>query len=252
MITINSQLNAIDAAHAASTTSSKYGFVSSRAIIDNLTTLGFTPRQIQIHKVRKDERQGFQKHIVRMQHSDLMPKVGDSFPEIVLINSHDGSCRYRMMLGMFRLICTNGMVSGNIEDEINFTHRIANVDKIQDGAMQLVNRASRMSEVMQMMSGRQLDITERRSFVENALQLRYNKPSGDATNEDYSDWNQRIDAINKPRRYEDSANNLWVVFNRVQENLTQGVRGGARRITSPSSDLNVNRELWNLAENLLN
>lgn len=255
LATINqiNQLNAIDAVHAASRTSEKYGFVSTRSVIDNLTNLGFTTRSVQIQRVNKEERKGFQKHIVRMQHSSLMPKVGDEFPEIVLINSHDGGCSYRMMLGIFRLVCTNGMISGNIEDEIRFVHRKVNLDRINDGVMQMVGRAARLGDVVNRMKSRELAVPEQISFIEEAVKLRYDAPETGADLSDVHQWNRRLHAISSIRRYEDRGNDLWRVFNRVQENLTQGrARSGIRRITSPTADLNVNRELWNLAEQFLN
>ncbi len=247
------QLNAIDAIHAASRTSEKYGFVSTRSVIDNLTNLGFTTRSVQIQRVNKEERKGFQKHIVRMQHSSLMPKVGDEFPEIVLINSHDGGCSYRMMLGMLRLICTNGMVSGNIQDEIRFVHRKINIDRINDGVMQMVGRAARLGDVVSRMKSRELTLPEQASFVEEAVKLRYNAPEAGSDYSDQREWQHRLHSMNQLRRYEDRGSDLWRIFNRIQENLTQGRRGsGVRRITSPTTDLNVNRELWNLAEQFLN
>jgi hypothetical protein len=241
MTTLN-QLTAIDAAHAASTTSDKYGFVSSRAIIDNLQNLGFTPRKIEIQRANKIERQGFQKHIVRMRHSQLMPTLGEEFPEIILINSHDGLSSLKMMLGIFKLVCSNGMVSGSVEDEIKYTHRKVNLDAINEGAMNLVGRAGRINDSVNRMKSRQLTITERNDFIHQAALLRYDEP------------NQiQLDSLNRLRRYDDRGDNLWNTFNRVQENLTQGRRySGIRRITSPSADVAINRGLWNLAESILN
>ncbi|MBV8275090.1 MAG: DUF932 domain-containing protein, partial [Verrucomicrobia bacterium] len=31
-------------------------------------------------------------------------------PEVVLVNSHDKSSAYQLHCGLFRLVCTNGMV----------------------------------------------------------------------------------------------------------------------------------------------
>jgi hypothetical protein len=226
MITITqNQLSAIDAVHAASTTSDRYGFVSSRSIIDNLQTLRFQTRAIQVAPVRKEERQGFQKHIVRLRHSNLLPRVRDEFPEVVLINSHDGSLRLRMMLGWFVLVCSNGMVSGSIQDEINFVHRSINLDAINDGALRLVNSASRMADVVARMRDRKLTLPETASFVEEAVKIRYRKPDETAPIEDQMDWASRIRGAISARRYADAGSDLWSVFNRVQENLTQGRRG---------------------------
>ena len=67
------------------------------------------------------------------------------------------------------------------------------------------------------------------------------------------------------RRWEDAGDDLWHVFNRVQENL---IRGGqrdfsrrredgrryprTRAIAGLDQNIRLNRELWNLAERVAN
>jgi hypothetical protein len=242
MTTLN-QLSAIDAAHAASNTSPKYGFISSRAIIDNLQNVGFTTRQIQIQKVNKEERKGFQKHVVRMRHeSSQLAKVGDEFPEVVLINAHDGSSSLKMMLGIFRLVCSNGMVSGSIQDEVKFIHKRVNIELIQEAATRLISNSTRLTDVIGRMKSKQLSYPEKISFLSEAAKIRYNEPE-----------EKQIQSLDYVRRYDDNGDNLWRIFNRVQENLTQGRRySGIRKITSAGTDVAVNRELWNVAEAFLN
>jgi len=62
-----------------------------------------------------------------------------------------------------------------------------------------------------------------------------------------------------PRRLEDSGNTLWKTFNRVQENLTKGGlkyktqngrRNKTRAITSINRDIQLNKALWTLAEEM--
>ena len=146
------------------------------------------------------------------------------------------------------------MVSGNTEDEIRYTHRKANLSLINDGVMRLVNRASELTGKIAQMTSRELTLPEQASFVEEAIKLRYRALEDGSSLKDVLKWNNRRNAVNEIRRHEDSGSNLWLTFNRVQENLTQGSHRGSgiRRITSPSADLNVNRSLWNLAESFLN
>ena len=40
----------------------------------------------------------------------MMTTVGDSIPEMVLINSNNGSRAFRFEAGIFRLVCENGMI----------------------------------------------------------------------------------------------------------------------------------------------
>ena len=245
-------LTPIDAAHAAQTTSEKYGFVSSRAICDCLADAGFQPRSIQIQRTNKDERRGFQKHIVRFRHAQLMPSVGDSFPEMLMINSHDGSSSLKLMLGVFRLVCSNGMVSGDVHDQMRFIHRKANLDDIHDGALRLIGRAGELSDKVERMKERIMTPSVTADFAEKALLLRYDKPDAEASYADQHDWDRKLTRVTWARRYEDRGDNLWLMFNRIQENLTQGRKhSGIRQITSPSKDVEINTKLWNLSQDYL-
>jgi hypothetical protein len=254
------KLTAIDAQHAASNRSSKYGFISSRSIIESLTDEGFSIRKVDIQRTKDPIKLGFQRHFVRMRHSDLLPQVGDYFPEVLVMNSHDGSSKFRMTLGIFRLVCSNGMVSGSSHDEIAFSHRQISLEAIHNGVHQLISGAGRLREQVSKMGSRQLTITEINEFATNALRLRYDKPVEQEaeTREQYfresARWNNRLATTLNTRRAEDAQNSLWNVYNRIQENLTQGAgRGsGIRRITAPLADIEINRNLWNLAEAYLN
>ena len=66
------------------------------------------------------------------------------------------------------------------------------------------------------------------------------------------------------RRAEDAGNDLWSVFNRVQENLLQGGiltvtpkdngkvrRSRSRAIRSIDQNLEVNKMLWTLSETMM-
>ena len=63
-----------------------------------------------------------------------------------------------------------------------------------------------------------------------------------------------------PRRYEDRRDDLWTVYNRVQESLIKGGLSGrtvqgknnrTRAVTSIDGDVKLNRALWVMAENML-
>jgi hypothetical protein len=50
--------------------------------------------------------------------------TGKEVPEIILLNSHDGSSSYQMIPGMFRFVCTNGMICGQTFGEIGFRTKV--------------------------------------------------------------------------------------------------------------------------------
>lgn len=62
-----------------------------------------------------------------------------------------------------------------------------------------------------------------------------------------------------PRRYEDHQDDLWTVYNRIQESLlkgglsgrtAQGKRTHTRAVNGIDGDIKLNRALWVMAEEL--
>lgn len=61
------------------------------------------------------------KHMVRLRHGrqgSVLPEAN----EIILINSHDGASSYQMLAGVFRFVCCNGLVVGQITNDIRIPH----------------------------------------------------------------------------------------------------------------------------------
>jgi hypothetical protein len=234
----------ITAEHGASTVSERYGFISTRSLLDNLASEGFTPRSVQAARVIKPERQGYQKHIVRLRHESLMPKVGDHVPEIVLINSHDARSPLHMVLGIFRYICTNGLVTGEATFAHTFVHRDISLSAVNEAAITLARSVPQMTERIAQMQCRKMSQTETARFVSAAARLRWD--------ENDKIRSQAAVSLERPRRYEDGTENtLWHVYNRVQENMVKGTRH-FRRLTGITKDVQVNKGLWNLAAGFLN
>jgi hypothetical protein len=88
--------------------SEKYAYIPTVHVLSALRKEGFEVMAARQTRVRDAGHRNFTKHMLRLRHADL--KVDDTFPEVILINSHDGSSAYQIMAGMFRLVCLNGMV----------------------------------------------------------------------------------------------------------------------------------------------
>ena len=53
---------------------------------------------------------GIPKHMLRLRRDGEIN--GQHVPEIILLNSHDGTSSYQMLPGYFRFVCQNGCVCG--------------------------------------------------------------------------------------------------------------------------------------------
>jgi len=99
--------------------SDKYLHVNTETIIDDLEKLGWKPVTASQRKARKSDKTTiFSKHMVSFQNPDLMIKGkngDDAFPRIILTNSHDGFNSFQFRVGIYRLVCSNGLVVADEE-----------------------------------------------------------------------------------------------------------------------------------------
>ena len=91
----------------------KYLFVNTETIVDDLAKLNWFPVEVAQRKSRKAEGTIFSKHMVAFQNPDIKITSADgddAYPRILLTNSHDGMQSFRFSVGIFRLVCSNGLV----------------------------------------------------------------------------------------------------------------------------------------------
>jgi hypothetical protein len=228
----------------SSSVSSRYGFVRTPDIVEILQEQGYELRNVR--GGMKGSSRDFGMHEARMIKLDGEKfGRGDVFPEIVITNSHDRSSRALLDLGFWRKACDNGLVA-NIAQAANFqlTH-------LGDLKSQIVKAVGSLAEYAQIASGRieefqnrHLSATETQEFLRRAAALR---------------GAVKAQGVGYVSREADDGDNLWLVFNRAQENLLKGrfhkagKRGlrSQRPITSVRRGLNLNKDLWSLAEQFL-
>lgn len=230
--------------------SARYGFVSTVQLLDALREYGFVPTQVNSYMRRSEENRGFTKHMIRLRPAgDNLKKLqkGDVVPQIVLVNSHDRSSQFSLFGGLWRLICSNGlMVSDGAKVEpMIIRHTVSAVDGLLDAAGKLIEQQKFIFEIVDEM--RKTDLTEKQAlqFASSALALRPERAG-------------KIESAQllNVRRSEDAGFALWNVFNRTQENLMKGGLTGVtannraivtRGVTSVNADMHINKGMWQLA-----
>ena len=243
---MSTEINTLD--EKFHTLSDKYRLAKTSDIVKRIEGLGFTMDKFVALKVRKKERQGFQKHRVIFT-SPLMKATNDGVPQLLLTNSHDGSSSVTLQIGFFRFVCSNGLVVGdNLIQPVRVRHSGNDFDQRLIVAINhIVAQASKLTESIDKMKSTVLTQAEVVAFQREALQKRL----GDV----------KIESFSMPvHRKEDDATDLFTVMNVIQENL---IRGGARvlveqdgkrrdkairRVNSLITQTEINTMLWDLAE----
>ena len=236
-----------DAPHGSR--SQRYSYIPTAAVLQELRGEGFEPFMVCQTRVRQDDRRDYTKHMIRLRHASQIN--GREANEIILLNSHDGTSSYQMLAGMFRFVCSNGLVCGDTVADVRVPHKGDVAGSVIEGAFEVLSGFERVKESRDLMRGITLDEGEAEVFARAALSLKYDDPDKPAPITESQ--------ILMPRRFDDRRPDLWSVFNRTQENLTQGgLRGrsanGRRQQTRPvqgiDQNIRLNRALWLLADGM--
>ena len=233
--------------------SPKYQFTPTFEVIEHMQDMGYVLTGVKQSKSNVDLRKNWGIHITRFQHPDLYIKdpqgMIEARPEVVLINSHDGTRPIQFEMGLFRLVCENGLVikdrdMGSFRErhtKLNFQEVKNLMDEKVSGLQEVVGKISQWN--MKEMTDKQ-----RFNFAMDALALRIGT---DRQAEQY----EIMDILTAKRKVDEQPT-LWHTFNTVQENL---IKGGfqlnnrqARAINNPVEDFNLNQGLWQLADSYLN
>src|SRR6056300_99443 len=156
--------------------SSKYLFVNTETIIDDLEKLGWLPVQAAQRKARKKEGTIFSKHMVAFQNPDIMIKSEDgdnAYPRILLTNSHDGMQAFKFSVGIFRLVCSNGLVIADEQfSDFKIKHKGYTFEELRDVVRQAVEDLPNKVEVMNQMRKRTLTLEEKNQLALDAMLIR--------------------------------------------------------------------------------
>src|SRR5215471_20892423 len=90
--------------------SQRYAFVPTTEIIAGLRGKHWLPVHAEQQRARTAAKVGFQKHLLRFRLAEQMQTLDEWNAELVLTNSHDAGCAYVMRIGIFRRLCSNGLV----------------------------------------------------------------------------------------------------------------------------------------------
>lgn len=234
--------------------SSRYVYIPTHEVLTGLRKEGFEPFMVCQSRSRVEGKADFTKHMLRLRHRSLVSAEGVA-NEIILLNSHDGTSSYQLLSGMFRFVCQNGMVCGDILNDIRVKHAGNITDKVIEGAYKVLKDFEVITDQRREMQAIELRPAEQELFARSALALRY-EPDEDTGN---STAPIRPDQVLRTRRMEDAGNDVWRTFNRTQEALVRGGLPGrnaqgrsltTRAVTGIDSNVRLNRALWQLAEGM--
>jgi hypothetical protein len=232
--------------------SKHYTHIPTTKVIDDMELLGWGVVDVKEVKARKAKTRGVQKHMVVFRNPDVVinGEDGDTvFPQILLTNSHDGKNAFTFTAGLFRMICENGLVISTTQfEDVKMRHMGYTFEDLQANIREMVGRLPLTVESMNKMKQVEMEEKSILEFAKKALTTRFNELQMKRIKVDLKE-------LVNPTRKEDMGNDVWSVFNVVQEKIIHGdfeyISGTkvrkARKVKNFKQDQKINKELFDLA-----
>ncbi len=241
--------------------SEKYKVIKTGELVSQFEAQGYAVRELKVQKSRKPEYKGFGIHALRMRHENLILNHEGLTPEIVLRNSYNGTSCFEIMMGVFRLVCSNGLVVGTTYESLKVRHIGDVMPKVLAAMQTIQSQTEKMGDDIARFSGLVLTESQAREFAQRiASEL---VPTDALATSGPVFGTVKSDLLLKVRRSEDQGLDLWSVLNRIQENALQGGlqyitrnengntrNATVRRINSIDRSIKVNRLVWDVANEI--
>ena len=238
--------------------SKHYSFVPTMNVVNDLRALGYEVVDAKQVSARKKSTKGYQKHMITLEHPKYKVEGSKEYPQILLTNSHDGGNAFTLSAGIFRLVCSNGLVI-KTEDygSARLVHKGYSFEAVQKLVKEFEVTVAEVLDKITAMKKVQLTKDQQIEFAKQAALLRFKSKS---YNEDNIEKVVNIDDLLNVDRKEDAGDGLYEVFNRVQESLINGKYTylgtkdkprKARPIKNFKQNIEVNKKLSELAFELV-
>ena len=238
--------------------SKRYTFANTETVIDDLAKENWFV--VDCKQQRANKRSNIRSfHMIAFQNPNIYitktdesgKEVIDCFPRIILTNSHDGFNSFKFMVGLFRLVCSNGLVlATETFASVSIRHSNYTFEELRGVIAKAITSVSDNISVMNSMQSIELSEEQKADFATQALRIR----NGVKDDEKFSVEPEAIAEILTPERQEDEGNSLWNVFNVLQEKVikgnfmmtskTNGRQRKARAIKGVAKDIEINQRLF--------
>lgn len=241
--------------------SNKYMMANTETIIDDMARLGWYPVEAKQCRAKKGSSGIRSFHLVAFQNEDvkiMQDGETEAYPRIILTNSHDGFRSFKFMCGIYRLICSNGLVIATEEfASISIRHINYTFEELRKVVAQAIDAIPEQVKVMNRMKQTELTVEQKYDLALQVLKAR----KGAEENDKFTATKDTLDDMLTPVRKEDTGNDLWTIFNVLQEKAIKGGYSYAsdetkkarkqRSIKSAVKDIALNQTMFSIATSFL-
>ena len=233
--------------------SEKYHFIPTIEVVEQLRDKNWYPVSVSEAGVRDLNKDGFQNHYVRFQSFSDLINPSANVIELLLFNSHDRSKSFTISAGIYRYVCSNGLViADSVFDSYKIKHLGDRENDVENAVTRITDAKPKLLEKVNKFENIILNKQEKQAFLQSAIPLRF---------PEHLELDNPNDLL-EPLRSEDMKDDLYTTLNVLQEqflskstkikgyNKNSGRRFTSKEITSISKDVEINKGLWDIAERI--
>jgi hypothetical protein len=243
--------------------SDRYSFLSTETLVRSIMDNGW-----DLDSAKQNGNSPYSRHVIRFKNDSLglINVKGDSLrPQIILDNSHNGTSYAQFHMGVFRLICTNGLVVAlpSMYSNMKIRHMGADTMEIKRILEETSEHYVNVGQNIRNMQDVILTDDQREEFAIKAVA--YREPHLFINDDGTINYTKLTNStatrdILAPMRTEDVGNDLWRTFNVIQEHTVKGGyerrsengrRSTTKGMTNATRNVKFNKTLWELAESYM-
>ena len=227
--------------------SEKYVQANTSTVIEDMAKLGWYVVDAKQKGKRKNS-SGIQSfHMIAFQNPDikiLQDGEVEAYPRIILTNSHDGMASFRFRVGLYRCICSNGLIVADEKfAELTIRHINYTFEDLRHLVEKTIRELPEYISVMNKMKTTTLNKEQKYDLALKMLKIRKNVPFEETINVS----EKTLTDVLEPVRKEDEGDSLWCVFNTLQEKM---IRGGFMAETGRTDKLRKVRPVKSFVRDL--
>ena len=239
--------------------SDKYSFLPTYQLIEDMEKLGWSVSDAKMARTKNRIQAEYGKHMITFFNPEIVINDDqgeiEAYPQILIVNNHRGWGKLRFEVGVFRMVCSNGLVvkeEGKDFGSFELRHMGYSFEELKELVQKAIDTLPSVISKINQFTERIMTKEEQKEFAKKALAIRF----GEEKVADVTDG--QLTEMLSPLRAQDKGDDLYRVFNRIQESIMRGgfdipskTRTGSkkvRKISNMLKDLDINQDLWVLAE----
>lgn len=234
--------------------SEKYVHIPSMQVVEDIMSFGWQPVKTDM---RGKGKSAFDRHSVTFEHPSLqfgVNNVIDSvIPRVTFVNAHNGLCAFKFYGGLFRLVCSNGLVipmtvnGESMGHSLRIRHIHYNIENLKETLTNILKVVQTSVDHIFQLDERMLTETEKKEFAKMAWATRNRIKQEDIIEFLANVPDEVVDSLIEVERAEDEGDSAWKVLNIVQEKILGGFQTPSKKhrpIQGFERQLDLNAKLY--------